>query len=77
MAKGIEISVLWFVEQRELLDSPVSAYLEQLQSDGVLRYRKAGRCDTNESWEAIVTVLLTAVAAALAPADGTGFRERR
>lgn len=71
-----EIAMLWFVDRDEHPETPAGRFLRQLEDEGVLRYKKAGRVGTHESWQAIVMVLLGAIFAALQPSE-EGYRERR
>lgn len=72
-----EIAMLWFVDRAEHPDTPAAKFMKQLEQDEVLFYKKAGRPDTKESWEGIVTVLLGAILAALKRGEVEGYRERR
>lgn len=74
MASDTELAALWFVNRDEKPETPVSEYLKELQER--VRYRKAGRPATNESWEAIVQVLLSAVLQAMKQ-ESEDFREQR
>lgn len=77
LASDREISLLWFVDGDEHPDTPAGNFMKQLSEEGVLRYRKAGRPGTNESWESIVTVLLAAILAGLTRDQVGGYRETR
>jgi len=75
---GTEIALLWFVDRAEHPDTAAGKFITQLEAQDVLRYRKAGPPGTSASWEAIVSVLLSAVLAVVTPsASGEGYRERR
>jgi hypothetical protein len=76
LASDTEIAMLWFVELDEHPDTPAGKFLTKLAEEGVLRYNKAGRPDSNGSWEAIVRVLLRAILTALKPKEEE-YREER
>jgi hypothetical protein len=76
LAGETEVALLWFVARTDHPNTPAGTFMSELQAQDVLRYKKAGPADTNESWQAIVTVLLGAILAALKP-DDEGYRERR
>lgn len=76
LAEETEISALWFVAHGEDPDTPVAKFLHELEGDGVLRFDRAGHPESNESWEAMVRLLLSAVLTAMSPEE-EDFRERR
>lgn len=72
-----EIAALWFVKFGEQPDTEAGRFLNGLQDDGVLRYKQAGPIDAQESWQAIVRVLMAAAFEALEPReDEEDYRER-
>jgi hypothetical protein len=72
-----EIAALWFVNFGEQPDTDAGRFLNELQNDGILRYKQAGTIGSMESWQAIVRVLMAAAFEALDPArDERDFRER-
>ncbi len=73
-----EIAALWFVKFGEQPDTEAAGFLNELQDEGILRYKQAGPLDSDESWQAIVRVLMAAAFEALDPGRDRGdFRERR
>lgn len=80
-SKKTELSLLWFVDPR---DAPgrnpaaedLESYIANLERDSVLRYKRAGRQDSNSSWEAIVNVLMAVVLKSMKPREER-FREKR
>jgi hypothetical protein len=72
-----EIAALWFVKFGQQPETEAARFLNELQDEGILRYKQAGTIDSNESWQAIVRVLMAAAFEALDPnRDGSDFRER-
>lgn len=75
---GTEIAALWFVKFGEQPDTEAARFLNELQDKKILRYKQAGTIDSEESWQAIVRVLMAAAFQALGfNRDGGDFRERR
>jgi hypothetical protein len=73
-----EIAALWFVKFGEQPDTEAARFLNELQDEKILRYKQAGPVDSEESWQAIVRVLMAAAFEALDPHRKEGdFRERR
>ncbi len=72
-----EIAALWFVRFGEQPDTEAARFLNELQDAGILRYKQAGPIESEESWQAIVRVLIAAALEALKPKDDAeDYRER-
>lgn len=72
-----EIVALWFVRFGEQPDNEAARFLNELQAEKVLRYKQAGTVDSDESWQAIVNVLMAAAFEAIDPNRDPGdYRER-
>jgi hypothetical protein len=78
VAKGdTEIVALWFIEFGEQPENETAEFLNGLQEEKVLRYKQAGPIDSEESWQAIVRVLMAAAFEALKPKEEEeDYRER-
>lgn len=72
-----EIAALWFVAFGDQPDTEAASFLNELQDDGILRYKQAGPVGSEESWQAIVRVLIAAAFEAIGrQRNGGDYRER-